>query len=74
MEPKNGGEGELDRGGSGRQMGLYVCVCVSGSGGGCVCGDRGEGSVSAARSDNSKRIRPGTPPLCVRAASGRWPL
>lgn len=42
--------------------------------GGCVVSDRGEGSVSAACSDNSKRIRPETSPLCVRAVSAHQAL
>lgn len=50
--------GELDKGGS--------SVCGGGGGG-------GQSSVSAARSDNSKRIRPGTPPLSVCTASVHRP-
>lgn len=40
----------------------------------CSGGGGGQSSISAARSDNSKRIRPGTPPLSVCIASVHGPL
>lgn len=43
-------------------------------GGGVGWGAETESSLSAARSDNSKRIRPGTSPLSVGAASVHRPL